>query len=339
MGNGSKRALFSNILLILIASVILIGCGTSTDPDAGTGPGGDALPGGKPLRIMTTIFPEYDWVRELIKGTEENWELSILLDNGVDMHSFQPSAEDIMELSSSDVLIYVGGESDKWVKDALADSLNKDISAISLMDILGDGARAEELKEGMTGDADGENDEHVWLSLRNAGVFCSAIAEELIRLDPDHMDIYRGNLEAYTDRLDKLDGEYKDAVSKAPLKVLMFCDRFPFRYFTEDYGLEYFAAFSGCSAETEASFETIAFLSDKAKELGIETLLIIDGSDGKIAETVSQNTGIKDMKILTMDSIQSVKTSDIGDGISYLSIMESNLSVLKQALGLKPDTP
>ncbi len=359
-----KLAVLAIILITSITHVVLTGCSSTsaTDSDSANEAGvteGNTDAGTR--KIIATIFPEYDWVRELIKGTEESWELSLLLDNGVDMHSFQPSAKDIMEMSSCDLLIYVGGESDNWVRDVIpetsgekeessGDSLAVDsedseknttqtqsppaMEAMSLMDILGDKARAEELKEGMAGDTDGENDEHVWLSLRNAKIFCQAIAEELSMLDPENAEIYNKNLNAYLEKLEELDGEYEKAVSEAPVKVLMFGDRFPFRYLVDDYGLDYYAAFAGCSAETEASFETVAFLSGKAKELGLDVILIIDGSDGKLAETICENTGNEDMKILTLDSIQSVTASDIEEGNSYLSIMESDLSVLKQALGL-----
>ena len=177
-----------------------------------------------------------------------------------------------------------------------------------------------------------ELDEHVWLSLRNASVICDAIAAELSALDPSHTAVYEANANAYRKKLQKLDDAYRQAVSESPLKTLLFGDRFPFRYLTEDYGLDYYAAFSGCSAETEASFETVTFLAQKAAELSLPAVLTIDGTDQRIAETIVRNTRDTAPRILTLDSMQSVSAKDIENGTTYLSVMEQDLEVLKQAL-------
>ncbi|MCR5214035.1 MAG: ZinT/AdcA family metal-binding protein, partial [Eubacterium sp.] len=454
------------------------------------------------LKIVTTIFPEYDWVKTILGDKAEDAELTLLLDNGVDLHSYQPTAEDIIKIQESDMFVYVGGESDEWVEDVLESVENPDIKVINLLDSLGDSAKAEETVEGMeeghdhdhehehehskevstfedsevqdralsdwegdwqsayplvldgsldeawehkaedgdmtaeeykeyytagykseytnisihgdtitftddkgnvtesaykytgyfiqdwsTGtraamyrfeaedkesgapiyiefndhiiepekaehfhirmsnesydaivDPEGnwptffdaslspegvceevighgaheeEMDEHVWLSLKNASLLCESIESELEEIDPENADTYKSNLDAYKEELAQLDKEYETAVSEGNQKTLLFGDRFPFRYLVDDYGLEYFAAFSGCSAESEASFETIVFLAGKVDELGLGAIMTIEGPNHEIAEAVKNATTSKDQEILTMDSLQSTTSKDI----------------------------
>lgn len=284
------------------------------------------------LKIVTTVFAEYDWVMNILGDNPAGAEVTMLLDNGADPHSFQPTVADIAKISSADLFIYVGGESDEWVADVLKEAVNKNMLTINLIDVLGDQVKEEEVVEGMEGEADGALDEHIWLSLKNAEIIVGKIAESIESLDSNNADIYKQNAASYIDKLKTLDAKYAEAVENANTKTLLFADRFPFRYLVDDYGLDYYAAFGGCSAETEASFETVTFLAKKIDELSIKTVLTIDGSDNKIAETIVSNTVSKDQQILTLDSIQSVKRSDINSGMTYLSIMESNLAVLKEAL-------
>lgn len=469
----------------------------------------------KKLHIVTTIFPEYDWVKEIIGEQIENAEITMLLDNGVDLHSYQPTAEDLLKISNCDLFIYVGGESDKWVEDALRQSTNPNRKVINLLDVLGDTIKEEEVVEGMeeeqehshgtsqfkdndvkdrslsdwagewqsvypyllSGDLDEvmeqkakenvnmtateyynyyktgyktdveriiidgktiefikdgvstkanykykgykiytyesgnrgvryffeavgnengapkyvqfsdheiaptdaehfhiyfgndgfealskemenwptyyptkmngkeiaeemlghdqeekEYDEHVWLSLKNAQILCGAIANTLAEIDPEHKDIYEKNVEEYHKKLLELDKEYESAVNHAKQKTLLFGDRFPFRYLVDDYGLSYYAAFVGCSAETEASFKTITFLANKVDALDLNTVLTIEKSDQKIAKTIIANTKRKDQKILVLNSMQSITSKDVSKGDTYLTIMEQNLGVLKDAL-------
>ena len=290
------------------------------------------------LKVVAAIFPAYDWAANLMEGT--GLTPVLLMKNGVDMHSFQPTAADIVSLSDADLFIYVGGESDAWVEDALKNARNEDMIALNMMDILADAVQHEEHIEGMESDhayehdhEEEEYDEHVWLSLENAESVCAAISDALCRIDEEHAETYEANLAAYMDALEALDAEYKAAVSEAPLQTVLFGDRFPFLYLMEEYGLEYFAAFPGCSAETEASFATVSFLAGKVDELALPVVLTIDGSDRKIAQTIVQNTVAGNAEILTLDSMQSVTDEQIAGGVSYLSIMEENLSVLKKALG------
>ena len=294
----------------------------------------------KQVKVVTTIFPEYDWVKEIAGDEVSKMDLTILLDNGVDLHSYQPTADDIMKISDCDLFIYVGGESDAWVEDALKEAVNKDMKVINLLDVLGSSVKEEEVVEGMEAEEEEEDgaeeepeyDEHVWLSLRNAKVLCGAIADALAEIDTENADTYQENEKAYVDKLDELDKKYQETVDSASQKTLLFGDRFPFRYMVDDYGLSYYAAFVGCSAETEASFETITFLAGKTDELGLKNIMTIEKSDQKIAKTIIENTKEKNQGILTLDSMQSTTSDDVKKGATYFSIMESNLSVLQEAL-------
>ena len=292
------------------------------------------------LEIVTTIFPVYDWARQ-VTGDESDVGITMLLDSGVDLHSYQPTAQDILKIAGCDLFIYVGGESDAWVKDALAEATNKNMIVLNLMEELGELAKEEELAEGMEAhgqehdehdEEETEYDEHIWLSLRNAAFLTDRIAAALAKLDPTHEAAYRAHAEAYGNKLKELDQRYVQAVAEGKVRTLLFGDRFSFRYLTDDYGLGYYAAFSGCSAETEASFETVTFLAAKVDELGLEAVMTIEGKDHRIAQTIVQNTRTKDQHILTLDSLQSVTARDVQNGATYLSIMEKNLEVLREAL-------
>lgn len=287
----------------------------------------------KKLSIVCTIFPEYDWVRE-ITGNDESINLTYLLDNGVDLHNYQPTADDIIAISNCDMFIYVGGESDSWVEDVLKSAKNDNLAAINLLDVMGSSIKEEEVKEGMQSDDDEreeeetEYDEHIWLSVKNAGMLCKYISEQLCLIDSDNAEVYKTNTDNYLKSLDDLDAQYQTAVDNAKIKTVLFGDRFPFRYLVDDYGIDYYAAFVGCSAETEASFETISFLADKMDELGLNTVLTIEGGDSKIAETIISNTDNQNRQILSMNSMQGT----VKDGDTYLSIMQANLNVLAHAL-------
>ena len=335
------KKIISAILVAFYAVTCLAGCGTNSSA------AGDAS--GK-ISVVTTIFPEYDWVKN-IAWDIDNIDVTMLLDNGVDLHSYQPTAVDIAKISDCDMFIYVGGESDEWVEDALSEAKNKDMVVINLLETLGESVKAEEVKEGMEhdheegeGHEEGEEhdheheegeiefDEHVWLSLKNTAVICDAIEAGLEKIDAANAEAYRANLDSYKAELDKLDKQYEEVASSAGSKTLLFGDRFPFRYLVDDYGLDYYAAFVGCSAETEASFETIVFLANKVDELGLKHVMKIEGTKTEIADTIINNTNGKDMDVLTLDSMQSTTSKDVKEGATYLGIMMSNLEVLKKAL-------
>lgn len=339
------------ILSAILAVALTVCCFTACS--------GEKKDDGK-LHIVTTIFPEYDWVKNVLGDNPAGADVVMLLDNGVDLHSYQPTVDDVMKVASCDIFIYVGGESDGWVKDALAQATNKNMIVINLLEALGDKVKEEEIVEGMEhehdhdhedddhdhedGDYDEhehdhdhedgevEYDEHVWLSLRNAETLVKVISEAVEKLDSANAETYKKNTEAYVGKLRELDERYKAAVAGAANKTLLFGDRFPFRYLTDDYGLTYYAAFVGCSAETEASFETIKFLTTKVDELGLSAVMTIEGTNHKIAETVVANTKAKNQKILQLNSLQSTTSEDVKKGATYLSIMEANLAVLTDAL-------
>lgn len=498
-------------LVLTMAVGLLAGCGKKNAAEKGESDSNK-------LSVVTTIFPEYDWVKEILGDKAGSTDLTMLLSSGVDLHSYQPTADDIVKISDCDLFIYVGGESDKWVDDALKEATNKDMKVIDLLEVLGDSVKTEETVEGMqetehahdhskevstfedhevqdrslsdwagswqsaypfaldgtlddafaamaeegemtadeyktyyqkgyktditnigiegdhiaftyedgkkvgsdykyigyyiqnwstgtkaamyrfeavdrtsgapiyiefndhmiesaapehfhirmsnesfdaivdpekswptffpadmTGedlcehmeghDHEEEADEHVWLSLKNAKTLVRAISDALQELDPDNKDTYAANTSAYIEKLSALDGAYQSAVDGAARKTVLFGDRFPFRYLVDDYGLSYYAAFAGCSAESEASFETVSFLAKKVDELGLPCVLTIEGKNHKLAETIVQSTTKKNQKVLTMDSMQSMTSEDAANGATYLSVMEQNLSVLKEALG------
>ena len=315
-----------------------------------------ALPAGmaeeKPLKIVTTIFPIYDWVRQIIG--EQDADVTMLMDSGVDLHNFQPTAQDILTIAQCDLFIFVGGESDEWTEDVLKTAKNESMTVISLLDALGDDVKEEEIVEGMEHEHDHdededhdehdhdededhdehehEADEHVWLSLRNAEKLVKVIAETLAEIDAEKAEPYRANAESYIEKLQALDAQYAETVDAAAFQTLLFGDRFPFRYLADDYGLTYYAAFAGCSAETEASFQTILFLAQKVDELGLPAVLTIENPKTRIAETVVNATQKKNQKILSLNSMQGVTAQEVKDGAAYLSLMESNLIVLRDAL-------
>lgn len=322
------------------------------------------------ISIVCTTFPQYDWVKNILGEEAERFNVTLLLDNGVDMHSYQPAVKDIATAGSSDLFIYVGGESDTWVEDVLKEAKNKDLKAINLMETLGNSVKEEEVVEGMqeereslghsheksskekqeqtlkeshensqeingqkeAADEEPEYDEHIWLSIRNAEIMVKNIEKAIEQLDSDNAKVYQTNAENYIKKLDTLDKQYANTIQNAKYKAILFGDRFPFRYMADDYDLKYYAAFAGCSAETMAGFETVTFLAKKADELRLPVILTIENSDGRIAEAVKSNTTKKNQKILAMNSLQSVTKEQIADGITYLQVMQENLSVLSEAL-------
>ncbi len=322
-------------VLLIALLVLLAGCQQKAAPIPAEDPQNEET-----LHIVTTIFPAYDWAKAVIGDEQNHVELSMLADTGVDLHSFQPTSEDMMKITQSDIFIYVGGESDAWVEPMLAGASREDLVTINLMDVLGNQAVLEETVEGMeeeseagaSHDHEAEYDEHVWLSLNNAKLFTAAIADALKAKDPSHAEEYSANAQAYTEKLAALDEAYRDVVDASAQKTLLFGDRFPFRYLTDDYGLTYYAAFAGCSAESEASFETVIFLAQKVDDLGLNTILTLEKSDAKIAQTIRDNTASKDQQILVLNSMQSWTKEEVESGVSYLSIMKDNLDVLQEAL-------
>ncbi len=294
------------------------------------------------LSVVTTIFPEFSWAKSILGDQTNSVDLALLIKNGIDLHSFKPTAQDIAKIASADMVIYVGGESDEWIEKALEATPKKGRTEINLMKVLGDRVKAEEVVEGMQAeeehehhhhDEEVENDEHVWLSLKNAEIIVNKIAEELSKLDAAHATVYKQNADAYIAQIQSLDKEYREAVNGATRKTVLFGDRFPFRYLVDDYGIKYYAAFVGCSAESEASFETIAFLAGKMDAESLPVIFTIENSNDKIAKAIlAASKNSKSAQILSINSMQSITEAQIAGGIDYLSLMKSNLDVLKKAL-------
>ena len=299
------------------------------------------------ITITSTIFPLYDVTKTIIGDNSEKFNLNILLKSGLDLHNFQPSVMDIDTISNSHMFIYIGGESDeRWVDRVIDTANNTNLISINLMEELSDIVKTEELKEGMMDEEeheedideiekeheDEEFDEHIWLSLPNIKRVSKVILDKICSLDSNNTMKYIENYNNFIDSINELNKEYIDTVNNSINKVLLFGDRFPFRYLVDDYGLDYYAAFKGCSAETEASFETIAFLTEKLNELNLDNVIVLEGSDKKIAETIISNSNNKNRKILSLNSMQSVNSNDIKNGVTYIKIMKENLKVIKEAL-------
>ena len=344
-----KKKIIGMILILALVLGTITACGRSGEKNENK------------MNIVCAIFPIYDWVREIVKETTKEVEVTWLMNQGVDLHSFQPTARDIITIASCDLFIYVGGESDAWVEKALEESTNEKRIVINLMEVLGDRVKQEERVEGMQDEHhheevaeegiedtkeehaedtheehteavhEEEADEHIWLSMINTEVFCKEIAEQVAKVDLGNEAVYQKNMEDYISKLRLLDEKYCETTRDAAQDTLVFADRFPFRYLTEDYGLKYYAAFPGCSAETEASFETVIFLSNRLDELGVKSVLTIEGTKHKLAETVISNTKEKNQGILVLDSLQSINQDDADSGVTYLSVMEKNLEILRDA--------
>ena len=296
------------------------------------------------LKIVTSIYSEYDWVMTVLGNKKDNAKVTLLRDNGVDMHSYQPSMDDAKAISKCDLLVYVGGESDEWIEDSVKDAANKDKKVINLLETLGDGAKEEETVEGMQGEEEEEGeegemeeveyDEHVWLSVKNAQIFVTAISNALGEIDAENAAYYKSNADSYINQLKDLDNRYTAAVSAGTKDTILFGDRFPFRYMVEDYNLKYYAAFLGCSSDVTPDYTTIKFLADKIDELNLKVILKIEGNaTERLISAIKETANSKDLTVLTMDSIQSTRSSDFkNENARYLSVMENNLGVLKEAL-------
>lgn len=338
-----KKVSFYSLLFSVFTAAIfsLVACNETSDKK----------PEQAKLSIVATIYPEYDWIKEILGSQADSVNLTLLLKNGIDLHSIKPTAQDIAKIASADMVVYVGGESDEWIEDALKATPKKGRSQINLVEVLGDRVKAEEIVEGMQGfetkderretreDAEEnhehgeEADEHVWLSLKNAEILVKAIAAELAKLDLANASLYAENANGYIAKIKALDGEYRTSIEKASRKTVLFGDRFPFRYLVGDYSIKYYAAFVGCSAESEASFETIAFLAGKMDSDSLPAIFTLENSNKKIANAIlAASKNSKNAQILEINSMQSITEQQIIEGFSYLSIMQKNLDVLKKAL-------
>ncbi|MBR2468678.1 MAG: zinc ABC transporter substrate-binding protein [Fibrobacter sp.] len=335
----------------LAVTLLLAACGTKSETEGAA----------KDISVIAVTYPQYDWFKNVLGGRADAVDLKLLIKNGADLHSYQPSAQDIAAIAGADMVVYVGGESDEWIEKALAATPKEGRIEVNMMKVLGNRVKEEEVVEGMQGETrderretkenaeenhehaerhhhhdeeeEVENDEHIWLSLKNAEILVKALAESIAKLDTAHAAEYHMNAALYIAKISALDAQYRATMENATLKTILFGDRFPFRYLVDDYGIKYYAAFVGCSAESEASFETITFLAGKMDSLALPAIFTIDGSDGKIARAIlNASKNSKNAEVLMLNSMQSVKDEQIKAGADYLSIMRDNLEVLKKAI-------
>lgn len=287
------------------------------------------------INVVTTIFASYDFVRQ-IAGDSVN--LQMLLKPGEESHSYEPTPKDIISISECDVFIYVGGENDAWIDHILESMDTSHMKILKLLDMI-ENKYEEESVEGMENtnehhheheeDLDGEWDEHVWTSPVNATVICENITETLCTMDLDNADTYRKNCDEYAKELEKLDEAFIDAVFNAKRNVLVFGDRFPLRYFVEEYGLDYYAAFPGCAAESEASAATVAFLTDTVEDNNIPVVFKIELSNADMANAIAEDSGCK---VITFNTCHNLSVKDFEAGETYVSLMYKNVNAIKEAL-------
>lgn len=331
---------FIAICLIILLMPALCACAAAPVQDAGNGK----------LRIAATVFPAYDFARQI---AGERAEVTLLVPPGSESHSYEPTPQDMLLLKDCALLIANGGESEAWL-DSVADGLDGNVPILLMLDCVT--ALEEETREGMQSggilsrahgddshshaghghdehdkhdEHEEEFDEHVWTSPANAVDICRAICARLCAVDPAGADYYRGNFRDYSAKLSALDAEFRAAVDAAPRRTLIFADRFPVRYFVEEYGFDYYAAFPGCADDAEPSARTVAFLIDKVRDGHIPAVFYIEFSNEKMADIICEETGCEK---LLFHSCHNVTAAQLADGVSYLALMEQNLVNLKEAV-------
>ena len=313
------------ILSIIICLLMIVGCFCGCEEQV--------RPEDKRLTVVAATFTEYDWVMNILGDEAPYANVRLLIGGGVDVHSYQPTATDIITIGECDILVYTRGSSTEWIYEAARLSNDANRTTVEFVERLGKSSLiALPGHEGHNHEP--EYDEHIWLSLKNAVKCCEAIAKALGAVDKDYAEIYTANANEYILKLEALDKEYQKVVDKSENKTLVFGDRYPFRYLANDYGIKCYTAFDGCSAESEADFETITTLANVVDKQSVPVVLTIDGSNGDIAKSIVKNTKSKKQEILTLNSLQSVSEKQIKENkISYLSAMEDNLEVISKALG------
>jgi zinc transport system substrate-binding protein len=321
----------------LVAGFLLVAvftsCGRSAAAKSAEGDTASAENAGK-LSVVCTNFPEYDFVRQIVG---DRAEVTMLLKPGAESHSYEPTPQDIITIQNSDLFVYVGGDSDEWVADILASMDQSKMTVFKLMDAVD--LVEEELAEGMqpetqaaTGEETGdtpEMDEHVWTSPANAMQIVQKLADTLGRLDEADQSTFQQNAKAYLAQLQKLDSDFWEVVNNSTRKEIVVGDRFPFRYFCKEFGLSYYAAFPGCAKDTEADASTVAFLINKVQEDQIPVVFHIELSNEQMCDSICEATGAKSE---LLNAVHNVSDSDFKAGATYVSLMEHNVAVLKEAL-------
>ena len=321
------KRFITTIFSIFFIISSLSGCAQTNTPAASSGK----------ISIVSTIFAPYDFSREV---AGDNADISMLLHPGSESHSYEPTPQDIIKIQNCDVFVYVGGESDTWVHDVLNSMDTSKMKIVTLMDCVD--VVEEELVEGMEGDREDEDDhsgedghgeaeldEHVWTSTKNAKLIIQKLSDALCEVDGSNADAYKQNTEAYIAELNDLEASFDEVIASAARKTIVFGDRFPFRYLADAYGLDYFAAFPGCSTDTEASVATVAFLIDKVKAENIPVIFHVELSNQKMADTISEATGAK---VRLLHACHNITKTDFDNGLTYIDLMKQNLVNLKEAL-------
>ena len=288
------------------------------------------------LNVVATIYPQYDFVRA-VAGDTGAVNLTMLLRPGAEMHAYEPTPQDIISIQNADLFIYVGGESDVWVDEILSSMPDSGVKALKLTDMVP--TLEEELVEGMQPEAEEANaegeaeeaemDEHVWTAPLNAAAMVQGIAVEMAALDPTHANAFATNAAAYVEKLSALDAAFRDVVKNAKRTELIFGDRFAMRYFTHAYGLTYYAAFPGCSGETEPSAQTVAFLLNKVRDDQVPVVLYPELSTHKVADVISEETGVPNRVLYACHNLTA---DEFAAGKTYVDFMTDNLATLKEAL-------
>lgn len=313
------------LLAALSAAALLSGCG-----GAAAGSSASSAPESK-LQVVATVFPAYDFARAVCGDLAE---VKMLLPPGAESHSFEPTPKDILAVEGSNLFVYLGGDSDAWV-ETLLESVDSGVNGMKMMDCVE--LKEEATTQGMTAEEEHDHgagevveyDEHVWTSPVNAAAITTAIGERMGDLDPDHAADYRANAADYAGKLMELDKEFRDFFATVSNKTMVFGDRFPLRYFADEYGLNCYAAFPGCSTQTEPSAATIAFLTRKVEQEKLGTVYYIEFSNHLVADSIAEATGAQ---TALFQSCHNVSQADMDAGATYLTLMEKNLETLKATM-------
>ena len=313
------KRIISVVIALILTTICMCSCGSKEKNGRSD----------RKISIVATIFPGYDFARNI---ADENAEITMLLKPGTESHNYDPTPQDIIKIQDADLFIYVGGESDQWVDEILNSSSKKPKKVISMMDCVE--KLEEEIVEGMQAEEDPDSDEveydeHVWTSPKNAIIISKRISSELKELDSSNAEAYEKRTNQYSKRLSAIDDEIRKTTETSERKMIVFGDRFPFKYLADEYGLNYYAAFPGCSSETEPSAKTVAFLIDKVRDEKIPVVFSIEFSNGKIADTICESTGAKK---LTLNSCHNVTQKQFDDGVTYYDLMKENTEKLREAL-------
>jgi zinc transport system substrate-binding protein len=327
-----KKKVLNKILPLLICCCLtgcqLVGGETSSEGDKNVQNAGEQR---TKIQVVATLFPYYDFVRQIAGDLAE---VSLVVPAGMDTHSFEPTPRDLIRMGEADLLIYNGGENEQWVNRVLESSESSTLMADEMMQYVD--TVLEERVEGMEGASEDEEetDEHIWTSPVNSIAIVKQIARDLMQADPEHQKIYRANTKKYIKKLQKLDNDFRKLVKQSDRHYLAFADRFPLRYFVEEYGLEYTAAFAGCSSDTEPSADTIAYLTEQVKKRHLPVVLKIELTSDRVAKAIAEaaSTGKDTVEVETFYTCHNVTKQQFDDGETYLSLMRHNFSVLEKAL-------